>query len=104
MRADSRTSISVPVARRHSGGGASCRGQRRARVIVVGVRLGLPLAAEALAGEPLAALVAWAPIVNGKRYVRELKVLQRITDAAAAGTIAIGGFSYPRGCWSACLP
>ena len=68
-----------------------------ARVIVVGVRLGVPLAAEALAEEPLAALIAWAPIVSGRRYVRELKMLQRTTDveAAAAGTIAIGGFSIP---------
>ena len=68
-----------------------------ARVIVVAVRLGVPLAAEALADEPLAALIAWAPIVSGKRYVRELMVMQRATDveAAAAGTIAIGGFSIP---------
>ena len=66
------------------------------RIIVVGVRLGFPLAAEALADEPLAALVAWAPIVSGRRYVRELKVLQRISDADEAGTIAIGGFSFPR--------
>ncbi|MEO5492502.1 MAG: hypothetical protein ABIR08_00570 [Sphingomonas sp.] len=67
------------------------------RVIVIGVRLGVPLAVEALADEPLAALIAWAPIVSGRRYVRELKLLQRTTDveAAAAGTIAIGGFSIP---------
>lgn len=65
------------------------------RVIVVGVRLGVPLAIEALAGEPLAALVAWAPIVSGKRYVRELKVLQRTTETGEAGSIAIGGFSLP---------
>ena len=66
------------------------------RIIVVGVRLGFPLAAEALTDEPLAALVAWAPIVSGKRYVRELKVLQSTADADEAGTIAIGGFSFPR--------
>ncbi|QDZ07632.1 hypothetical protein FPZ24_09130 [Sphingomonas panacisoli] len=74
---------------------ARCSGA--ARVIVVGVRLGVPLAVEALVDEPLAALIAWAPIVNGRRYVRELKMLQRTTDAdaAAAGTIAIGGFSIP---------
>jgi dienelactone hydrolase len=66
------------------------------RVIVVGVRLGVPLAVEALADEPLAALIAWAPIVSGKRYVRELKLLQHTIDAdAAPGTIAIGGFSIP---------
>jgi dienelactone hydrolase len=66
-----------------------------ARLIVVGVRLGFPLAVDALADEPLAALIAWAPIVSGKRYVRELKLLQRTKDveAAAVGTIAIGGFS-----------
>ena len=57
------------------------RGTGAARVIVVGVRLGFPLAVEALAEEPLAALVAWAPIVSGKRYVRELKVMQRAIDA-----------------------
>ena len=67
-----------------------------ARVIVVGVRLGVLLAAEALAEEPLAALVALAPIVSGRRYVRELKMLQCTTDVeAAAGMIAIGGFSIP---------
>ncbi len=78
------------------------RSSGAARVIVVGVRLGFPLAVEALAGDaladdPLAALIAWAPIVNGKRYVRELKLLQRANDceANAAGTIAIGGFSIP---------
>ena len=67
-----------------------------ARVIVVGVRLGVPLAVEALAGEPLAALIAWAPIVSGKRYVRELKLLQHAIDPdAVRGSIAIGGFSIP---------
>ena len=73
------------------------RGTGAARVIVIGVRLGFPLAAEALAEEPLAALVAWTPIVSGRRYVRELKMLQCTTDgeAATAGTIAIGGFSIP---------
>lgn len=73
------------------------RSSGAARVIVVGVRLGAPLAAAALADEPLTALVAWAPIVSGRRYARELKLLQRATDdaAAAAGTIAIGGFSIP---------
>jgi dienelactone hydrolase len=68
-----------------------------ARVIVIGLRLGVPLAVEALAEEALAALIAWAPIVNGKRYVRELKLLQRTADpeVVAAGAIAIGGFSIP---------
>jgi dienelactone hydrolase len=68
-----------------------------ARVIVIGARLGFLLAADALAHEPLAALVAWAPIANGKRYVRELKVMQRAFDAEAeaGGTIAIAGFSIP---------
>ena len=65
-----------------------------ARVVVVGARLGVPRAVDALAGERLAALVAWAPIVSGKRYVRELKVLQR-TSEPEAGAIAIGGFSIP---------
>ena len=73
------------------------RGSGATRVIVIGVRLGVPLAVEALADEPLAALIAWAPVASGRRYVRELKMLQRTDDAeaAAAGTIAIGGFSIP---------
>jgi alpha-beta hydrolase superfamily lysophospholipase len=68
-----------------------------ARVIVVGVRLGATIAFDALADEPLAALIAWAPIVTGRRHVRELKVLQRTTDAEPKGSpaLAIGGFSIP---------
>lgn len=67
------------------------------RVIVVGVRLGALLAAEALAHEPLEAFIAWAPIVSGRRYVRELRLLRRVTDAenAATGMIEIGGFGIP---------
>jgi dienelactone hydrolase len=67
-----------------------------ARVIVAGVRLGVPLALDALADEPLAALVGWAPIVSGRRYARELRMLQRVADPLAApGTIDIGGFRIP---------
>ena len=70
------------------------RASGAARVIVVGVRLGASLAADALAEEPLAAIVAWAPIVSGKRYVRELRLMQRTTDveAADATSFEIGGF------------
>ncbi|HEY4067994.1 MAG TPA: hypothetical protein VGM74_13925 [Burkholderiaceae bacterium] len=75
---------------------ARARAAGFAQVIVVGVRLGATIAFEALADEPLAALVAWAPVVTGRRHVRELKVLQRTTDAGPGGlSIAIGGFSIP---------
>ncbi|MFO1239308.1 MAG: alpha/beta hydrolase [Sphingomonadaceae bacterium] len=66
-----------------------------ARVIVAGVRLGFLIAAEALQSEALAGLIAWAPIAAGRRYVRELKMLQRAADTGASGSIAIAGFSLP---------
>ena len=73
------------------------RGCGVSRIIVVATRLGVPLAVRALADEPLAALIAWAPIVSGKWYVRELKVLHGAGGAErdANGSLAIGGFSVP---------
>lgn len=71
-------------------------------VCFLGIRLGAALAA--LAAETrsdVVALIAVAPVVNGKSYVRELRMLQRASEAkrnvapaaAAAETIETAGFS-----------
>lgn len=65
-------------------------------VIVIGIRLGATLAIDALQSERLAALVAWAPVVSGRRHIRELRVMQKTDPAGGAmKAIEIGGFAYP---------
>src|SRR5207248_357876 len=41
------------------------------RISVVGLRLGATLAAHAASAEEIDGLVLWAPVVKGRRYVRE---------------------------------
>lgn len=53
-----------------------------ARICLVGLRLGAALAALAAAGnEAVAGLIAVAPVLNGKSYVRELRLLRKAIDA-----------------------
>lgn len=71
--------------------------------IVVGVRLGALLAADAIGGPapnapdtPDAPLgfVGWMPVVSGRRHLRELRLL---AQAAPHVPLSIGGFDWPAG-------
>jgi alpha-beta hydrolase superfamily lysophospholipase len=71
------------------------------RVCLLGFRLGALLAARA-ASESIDALILIAPIMNGRRYVRELRITEmaaslRTEDAvssdASSGTVEVAGFS-----------
>lgn len=76
----------VEALRRHAGVG---------RVVLAGLRLGATLAALAAAQrEDVAALVAIAPVVNGREHLRELRLLGARGDAAGStgGALEAGGF------------
>jgi alpha-beta hydrolase superfamily lysophospholipase len=70
------------------------------RLCLLGVRLGATLAARAAAErDDIEALIAIAPVVSGKAYVRELKLLSRAIDAkrsvaraASDGSLEAAGF------------
>lgn len=69
-------------------------------VAVVGVRVGALVAATALVGDPVDEFVAWAPVLSGRRFVREMKVLhsaatEAVGDAAAAPGVTVAGFTLP---------
>jgi len=71
------------------------------KIIVVGVRLGALLALDALGDETKLAMIAWAPVTSGRRYARELKILQGMgahqgAPGAAAASISIAGHDIPR--------
>ena len=68
------------------------------QIVVIGVRLGALLAIEALQGEPIAAFVAWSPVVSGRRYLRELKVLQSagaVEGDSREGELSVAGHVVP---------
>ena len=73
-------------------GSAGCR-----KISLVGLRLGATLAALYAEQHEVESLVLWAPIVKGRRYVRELTALSQ-TALHAAGEAAAGieavGFVY----------
>ncbi len=52
------------------------------RVSVVGLRLGATLAAASLTSNQIEHLVLWAPVVNGKTYVREMTAIDRTSEIA----------------------
>ena len=63
------------------------RDQNCSQVVVLGIRLGATLAALASAErEDVAGLVAIAPVVNVKTYLRELRALQMASASATAPT------------------
>jgi alpha-beta hydrolase superfamily lysophospholipase len=68
------------------------------KVSLVGLRLGASLAALYAEQHEVESLVLWAPIVKGRRYVRELTALSQ-TAQLAAGNESAGieamGFVYP---------
>lgn len=71
------------------------------RVCLLGFRLGALLAVRA-ACESIDALIVISPIMNGRRYVRELRITQMaaslrsedaVSSEAASGTVEVAGFS-----------
>lgn len=74
---------------------AGCR-----KISLVGLRLGAALAAQYAAQHEVENLVLWAPVVKGRRYVRELSALAQTAQMAAtdadAGSIEAMGFVYTR--------
>jgi alpha-beta hydrolase superfamily lysophospholipase len=69
-------------------------------VAVVGTRLGALIAVDALASDPVDLVVLWAPVLSGRRYVRELQMI----EAAASDTavpdlpgLSIAGYNLPPG-------
>jgi pimeloyl-ACP methyl ester carboxylesterase len=66
-----------------------------AQVIVIGMRLGASLAAKALQGRTdIAALVALAPVVSGRRHAREITALAQMQGESgiSPGGIVLYGF------------
>src|SRR5664279_5689073 len=80
-------------------GAAHLRAAGFERVVVMGIRLGALLMLDALRDEPTFAMVAWAPILSGRRHVRELKVMQASTHEGtlADGGVAVAGFDIAPG-------
>jgi alpha-beta hydrolase superfamily lysophospholipase len=68
------------------------------RIGLVGVRLGAALAIAAATKIEVACLVAWAPFIRGRSYVREMKALHLTGSNSNAGTesgqIEPGGFLF----------
>jgi len=73
-------------------------------VVVVGVRLGALLAAHATVDDPVDELVMWAPVMSGRRYVRELRIMAAAVaeqgatvepDPADDGGTTVAGFRLP---------
>jgi pimeloyl-ACP methyl ester carboxylesterase len=60
--------------------------QHCSRVSVVGFRLGATLASLALNEEDIENLILWAPVVNGRGYVREMTVIDMMSEARPDGT------------------
>jgi len=61
------------------------------RICLLGIRLGATLAALASSERTdIAALIAIAPVVSGKAYIREMRALQMATDAGAAAAKEAG--------------
>lgn len=60
------------------------------RPVLVGLRLGATLATLIASETPCGGLVAWDPIVDGRRFVRALRAMQQVSGV---GTNATGGIS-----------
>jgi dienelactone hydrolase len=68
------------------------------QVAVVAPRIAAVLALRAAEKEPVDAMVLWSPVLAGKRYVRELRMMQGMAAVALSptdGQIAVGGFTLP---------
>ncbi|MBN8421669.1 MAG: alpha/beta fold hydrolase [Verrucomicrobia bacterium] len=73
-----------------------CEGGCR-KISLVGLRLGAALAALYAEQHEVESLVLWAPVVKGRRYVRELTALNQTAQLAGGGSTGIEamGFVYP---------
>ncbi len=67
----------------------------RARVCLIGIRLGATLAALASAERAVDQLVLWGPAVSGRRYVREMQAIAQASELAGRGGDA--GWLEPAG-------
>jgi len=67
------------------------------KISLVGLRLGAVLAALYAEQHEVESLVLWAPVVKGRRYVRELTALNQTAQLAGGGSTGIEamGFVYP---------
>lgn len=67
-------------------------------VVVVGVRLGALVAAHATVDDPVDLMVMWAPVLSGRRYVREMQMMQASATETVRATlpgITVAGFNLP---------
>ena len=69
------------------------------RLVIVGLRFGATLALLDAANVGAGAVVAWAPVVSGRRFVREMRLLATAVPADAnaperEGAVAIAGTIY----------
>ncbi|MBI3864416.1 MAG: alpha/beta hydrolase [Planctomycetia bacterium] len=67
------------------------------QVSVIGLRLGALLALQAVVEQPVSDLVLWAPVINGRQYVRELQALNMtgetpLTESEGPGDLEAAGF------------
>jgi len=67
------------------------------QISVIGLRLGALLALKAVAGQAVSDLVLWAPVINGRQYLRELQALSlsgaiQSPDAQESGDLEAAGF------------
>lgn len=79
---------------------AHLRGSGLRHVCVVGTRLGALIAVDALAFDPVDLLVLWAPVLSGRRYVRELKMAQAAASdhgVADLPGLTVAGYNLPPG-------
>ncbi len=61
-------------------------------IVIVGVRLGAALALMEGAALEASAVVAWAPVVSGRRYARELRMLSTpLPEDAGSDGVAVAG-------------
>ena len=65
-------------------------------IVLIGLRFGASLAYEQAAGLGIKSVVLWDPIVNGRRYMRELKVLAQTSpdDDVSDGILEVSGCLY----------
>ena len=74
------------------------RGSGLQHVVVVGIRLGALIAAHATVDDPVDQLVMWAPVLSGRRYVRELQIMQASATEQTGPSrpgITVAGFTVP---------
>jgi alpha-beta hydrolase superfamily lysophospholipase len=65
------------------------------KICLIGIRLGATLAARVSAHQEIDSLVLWNPVINGKRYVRELQAVAATSALESSGGdafIEVAGF------------